>query len=156
MGIGSQSRQRGECAAVRFKLETFNGYRLSSCRNVQVEYELFISELFPLRYPSRGDRLPPEESSAAIQFYVHVLVVARPGKWDKRIGKILQECAFAHRDRTCLLSGRDTWTTAIEPGSAGGGQLRERTWLYLNLQLKLVSSQYTSRNIMHMYQSSTG
>ena len=74
----------------------------------------------------------------------------------KRVGKILQERAFAHRDRTRLLSGRDTWTTAIEPGSAGGGQLRERTRLYLNLQAELVSSQYTSRNIMHMYQSSTG
>ena len=55
---------------------------------------MFIGELFALRYPSRDDRLPPEESSAAIQFYVHVLVVARPGKWDKRVGKILAAHGF--------------------------------------------------------------
>src|SRR5947209_19964214 len=121
MGIESQSRQRGECATVRFKLETFNGYRPILCRNVHVEYELFISELFTLRYPSGGDRLPPEESSAAVQFYAHVLVVARPGKWDKRVGKILQERVFAYRDHACLLSSRNTWTTAVEPGSSGGG-----------------------------------
>ena len=117
---------------------------------------MFIGELFALRYPSRGDRLPPEESSAAIQFYVHVLVVARPGKWDKRVGKIFQERAFAHRDRTCLLSGRNTWTTAIEPGSAGGGQLRVCSRLDFNLQTEPISSQHTARNIMYMYQCSTG
>ncbi len=117
---------------------------------------MFIGELFAPRYPSRGDRLPPEESSAVFQFYVHVLVVARSGKWDKRIGKILQERAFAHPDRTPLLSGRDIWTSAIEPGCAGGGQLRERTRFYLNFQLELVSSQYASRDIMHVYQRSTG
>ncbi len=105
---------------------------------------MFIGELFTLCYPPGSDRLPPEESSAAIKFYAHLLVVARPGKWEKRVRKILQECAFAHRERTYLFRNRNIWTAAIEPGSAGGGQLRVRSLLYFNLQRELISSQHAS------------
>src|SRR5947209_20397094 len=133
---------------MRFELEAFRCYGMPLGRNVQIEQEMVIVKEFTPRYPSGRHRFPPEESGAGFQVNARMLLVARPGERDERVREIFKERAFTHLYCACLYSGRSFWAAAIEPGSAGGGQLHVCACSHFNVQRQLISAQHAAGYIV--------